>query len=250
MILPLTYGINTIDLLVIRGKSAPKTKESINNRHQKSVGDKAIAYITNPDVSSAANTETKLFSLSNCAIAFGPFAFESWLITTPSPGKFNHCAGGIAENNLPVCQAPNLSASGSAQTIDSISNLAVPQGGQVEESMPSISVPQTTPMEDTQVPQSGQVDESMSSTSYPQTTPMEDTSCDQKVTDMIIDAHEQELQSVLSKELKVTGDDLVSGTYFLTDELNHASGMPIYEKEVSATNINTYYIYHASDNIG
>ena len=42
---------NTIDLVIIRGKSAAKRNKQITERHQKSVGyGVEIMYITNPDI--------------------------------------------------------------------------------------------------------------------------------------------------------------------------------------------------------
>ena len=48
------------------------------------MGDKAIKYVTNLEISPPTPGHNKeLFSLSNCGITYNPFEFESWTITKP-----------------------------------------------------------------------------------------------------------------------------------------------------------------------
>ena len=48
---------NTIDLVIIRGKSAAKLSREINDRHQQSVGfGTEIKYVTNPDIGTQSST--------------------------------------------------------------------------------------------------------------------------------------------------------------------------------------------------
>ena len=62
---------NTIDFVIIRGKSASKKSYGINNRHQESVGyGTQIQYISNPDVAITSSSSSLPLTCKN--ILIGP----------------------------------------------------------------------------------------------------------------------------------------------------------------------------------
>ena len=153
----------------------------------------------------------QLFSVSNCAIQSDPFQFEQWFITKSSPGGDNLCNGGVSGTQLPTCKTTSNIPTSSVSTEASE---VLPTTQNIQENV--------------------------------------DSTCVEHIGKVIINHHKQELFSTYSRELKVTGNDnLVSGTYVLSQDASALSGAPVYRKEGNLEDDpNSRYIYYLHDRLG
>ena len=174
-----------------------------------------------------AGNNQELFSNSNCALTDDPFQFDLWTITKTSPGKSNEveCVGGVDENMIQQCDAAISSDSGvSVQDVD-VSTINRNDDLNINS---QVNVDSDVQMQETDA-----------------------SHCANEVGDQINSMHKEKLQSIYSKELKVSGnDERVTGTYIMTEEVLGFREAYKRQTDDDVSSVDTFYIFYLPDHSG
>ena len=195
----------------------------------------------------SAGGNQQLLSNANCALTDDPFQFEFWTITKSSPGDRNICVGVVDDERIKPCDA-------SIAPIDSVvisdSNVQEISDDSVQET--SDDGVQETSDDGVQETSDGNVQETSESDFDMQVT--DESQCAAEIGDQISSIHQQELLSVYSRELKVSGNDKrVTGIYTITDEILGYPFREVWKKETDSDNVasvDTFYIFYLPDASG
>ena len=165
---------------------------------------------------------------ANCALTDDPFQFDLWTILISSPGDKNICVGVVDDERIKPCDASIAS--------DVISDDNV----------------QETSDTNVQETSDGNVQET--SDSDIEMKVFDDSECAAEIGDQISSIHQQELRSVYSRELKVSGnDERVTGTYTISNEILGYPFREVWKKETDSDDIasvDTFYIFYLPDAFG
>ena len=174
-----------------------------------------------------AGNNQELFSNSNCALTDDPFQFDFWSITKTSPGKSNEveCVGGVDENMIQQCDVAISSDSGvSVQDVD-VSTINRNDDLNINS---QVNVDSDVQMQETDA-----------------------SHCANEVGDQINSMHKEKLQSIYSKELKVSGnDERVTGTYIMTEEVLGFREAYKRQTDNDVSSVDTFYIFYLPDHSG
>ena len=95
---------NLVDMVIVKGANVPNLCKELNSRFQSAVGCRKITYANSP---SHTDFQNHLLSVSNCALMYGPFQFETYQAGESTAGGENDCSGGsslkIVEEDKTAC---------------------------------------------------------------------------------------------------------------------------------------------------
>ena len=170
-------------------------------------------------------------SNANCALTDDPFQFDLWTILISSPGDRNICVGAVDDERIKPCDA----------SIAPIDSDIISDDNVQETSDTNVQETSDTNMQETS--ESG-IDMQVS----------DESECAAEIGDQITSIHKQELRSVYSRELKVSGnDERVTGTYTISDEILGYPFKEVWKKETDSDNVasvDTFYIFYLPDAFG
>ena len=175
-----------------------------------------------------------------------PFQFDFWTITKSTPGKENRCIGGVDDKRIEPCDTSII-------PIDSdviFDNVRETSDNNMQET------PDNSMQENSDNNMQETSDNNMQETSESdiEMQLIEDSECAAKIGDQISSIHQQELRSVYSRELKVSGnDERVTGTYTISDEILGYPFKEVWKRETDSDNIasvDTFYIFYLPDAFG
>ena len=162
-------------------------------------------------------------SNANCALTDDPFQFDLWTILISSPGDRNICVGVVDDERIKPCDA----------TIAPIDSDVISDDNVQETS-------------DTNVQETSESDIDMQVS--------DESECAAEIGDQISSIHQQELLSVYSRELKVSGnDERVTGIYTISAEILGYPFKEVWKKETDSDNVasvDTFYIFYLPDASG
>ena len=176
---------------------------------------------------------------ANCALTDDPFQFDLWTILISSPGDKNICVGVVDDERIKPCDA-------SIAPIDSdeisVENVQGASDTNVQETSDT-NVQDTSDTNVQETSESG-IDMQVS----------DESECAAEIGDQISSIRQQELQSVYSRELKVSGnDERVTGKYTISDEILGYPFKEVWKKETDSDNVasvDTFYIFYLPDASG
>ena len=175
-----------------------------------------------------------------------PFQFDFWTITKSTPGKENKCIGGVDDEKIEPCDTSIIPIDSdvifdNAQETSDTNIQETPDNNIQENSNNNIQETSDNNMQET-------------SESDIEMQLIEDSECAAKIGDQISSIHQQELQSVYSRELKVYGnDERVTGTYTISNEILGYPFREVWKKETDSDDIasvDTFYIFYLPDAFG
>ena len=165
---------------------------------------------------------------ANCALTDDPFQFDLWTILISSPGDKNICVGVVDDESIKPCDA-------------SIASNVISDDNVQETS-------------DTNVQETSDGNVQETSDSDIEMKVFDDSECAAEIGDQISSIHQQELRSVYSRELKVSGnDERVTGTYTICNEILGYPFREVWKKETDSDDIasvDTFYIFYLPDAFG
>ena len=89
---------NTVDLVMIKGFAMSPNCKQMNEDWKATIGNQKLDFIIDPKP-----TGLEFFSVSNCALFYEAFKFESWEIARPTAGNGNECPDD--ERVRPACES-------------------------------------------------------------------------------------------------------------------------------------------------
>ena len=173
---------------------------------------------------------------ANCALTDDPFQFDLWTILISSPGDKNICVGVVDDERIKPCDA-------------SIASNVISDDNVQETSDTNVQETSNTNVQETS---DGNVQETSDSDIEMKVS--DDSECAAEIGDQISSIRQQELQSVYSRELKVSGnDERVTGKYTISDEILGYPFKEVWKKETDSDNVasvDTFYIFYLPDASG
>ena len=196
----------------------------------------------------------ELFSNANCALTDDPFQFDLWTITKSTPGEGNKCIGGVDDERIEPCDASIIPID-SDVIFDNVQETSdnnmqeTPDSNMQENSDNNMQETSDNNMQETLDNNAQETSESDIEMQL-----IEDSECAAKIGDQISSIHQQELRSVYSRELKVSGnDERVTGTYTISDEILGYPFKEVWKRETDSDNVasvDTFYIFYLPDAFG
>ena len=175
-------------------------------------------------------------SNANCALTDDPFQFDLWTILISSPGDKNICVGVVDDERIKPCDA-------------SIASDVISDDNVQETSDTNVQETSNTNVQETS---DGNVQETSDSDIEMKVS--DDSECAAEIGDQISSIHQQELHSVYSRELEVSGnDERVTGTYTISNEILGYPFREVWKKETDSDDIasvDTFYIFYLPDAFG
>ena len=168
-----------------------------------------------------------------------PFQFDLWTILISSPGDRNICVGVVDDEKIKPCDESITPIDSNVVSDDNVQETS----DTIVQEISDGNVQETS---DSNVQETSESDIEMKVS--------DESECAAEIGDQISSIHQQELRSVYSRELEVSGnDERVTGMYTISNEILGYPFREVWKKETDSDNIasvDTFYIFYLPDAFG